>query len=122
MAITVAARPGTISGKSQTWSEKQSPNVIRTTMENGTVKVRRRTTGILRRADVTMVLAGSLYTDFLTWYNTNCQQGVLPTYFITPYGASEIWRMTEPPSIEWINAASPMFKASIKIERLPEFP
>ena len=122
MAITVGARPSSISGKTVTWSEKQTPNVIRTSMENGTVKVRRRSTGIMRQAEATMILAGSLYTDFLTWWNTNCQQGALPTRVYTPYGAEEVWRITEPPSIEWMNGASTTFRASLKLERLPEFP
>lgn len=123
MAIQVASRPASISGCFQTWSERQAPNTIRTEMENGTFKVRRRTTGILRQAEGTMTLKGVQYSDFVDWWNVNCQQGALPTRIVTPYGAEEVWRISEPPAIEWIQSGErPAFRASLKLERLPEFP
>ena len=123
MAIQVAARPASISGCFQSWSEKQVPNTIRTEMENGTVKVRRRTTGIFRQADVSVTLKGDVYQDFVDWWNVNCQQGAIPTKVITPYGAEEVWRMSEPPAIEWLQGSpNAAFRASMKLERLPEFP
>jgi hypothetical protein len=123
MAVQVAARPASLSGCFQSWSEKQVANSIRTDMENGTVKVRRRTTGIFRQADVSVTLKGDQYQDFVDWWNVNCQQGALPTRVITPYGAEEVWRIVEPPSIEWLQGnPNPAFRASMKLERLPEFP
>lgn len=123
MTIQIGARPASISGCFQTWNETQVANTIRTEMENGTIKVRRRTTGIFRQADVSVTLQGDQYQDFVDWWNVNCQQGAIPTYVVTPYGAEEVWRIAEPPAIEWIQAGQkPAFRASMKLERLPEFP
>ena len=123
MTIQIGARPASISGCFQTWNETQAANTIRTEMENGTVKVRRRTTGIYRKAEVSVTLQGDQYQDFVDWWNVNSQQGAIPTYVVTPYGTEEVWRIAEPPAIEWIQAGQkPAFRASMKIERLPEFP
>jgi hypothetical protein len=123
MAVQVAARPASLSGCFQSWSEKQVSTVLRTEMENQSVKVRRRTTGIFRQADVGVTLKGTQYNDFVTWYNVNCQQGAIPTKVITPYGVEEVWRISEPPSIEWVQGGEKSaFRVSMKLERLPEFP
>ena len=123
MAIEIGSRPASLSGCFQTWNERQVANTIRTEMENGTVKVRRRTTGIYRQAEVGGVLKGSLYADFVAWWNVNCKQGSIPTRVVTPYGTEEVWRISEPPGIEWLQSGdNAAFRVSMKLERLPEFP
>lgn len=120
MALTIAARPASISGCVQSWSEADMPQVIRTSMDSGTVKVRRRFTGIHRTANASVTLKAEQYDDFMDWYRTLCMGGVYPTRIITPYGKEEVWRFTEPPQIEWIDAKA--FRATLALERLPAWP
>jgi hypothetical protein len=115
--INIATFPQTIDSCAQTWAEKQSPNTIRTSMENQTVKVRRRTTGIQRVAEITITLKSDVYQDFVDFYNVDCQQGIVPARFTTPYGKSEVWRISNQPQIDWIDKKA--FTVSMQIEQLP---
>jgi hypothetical protein len=118
MAVTTGTRPADIDGCWASWSESQEPNVIRTEMDaTGYIKTRRRTTGIMRMAEVSRTFEAKLYQDFLDWYNVACQQGVIPTKVMTPYGKEEIWRFTEPPQITWPDTKA--FTVSCKLEQLP---
>ena len=71
MAYTgdVADRPDTLDGCWQTWTESQTDNVVKSAMDSGVVKTRRRFTGIQRKAQVSVTLAADLYQDFQDWYN-----------------------------------------------------
>jgi hypothetical protein len=89
-------------------------------MDSGLPKVRRRYTGVYRKAEVDVSIKGEDYPSFLDWFNIYCQQGVLPTMMMTPYGAEEAWRFTEPPAYQWIQ--SNVVKISAKIERFPGWP
>ena len=118
MAITIAARPAALDGCWSSWSEKQEPNILRTEMDlAGATKVRRRTTGITRIANVGRVFEAKYYDDFLRWFNVNCQQGVLPTRMKTPYLVEEVWRFTEAPEISWLETKA--FSVTATIEQLP---
>lgn len=120
MAIQIGTRPASISGCFQTWNETQVSNVIRTDMDNLTVKVRRRTTGIFRQAEASVTLKADVYDDFVKWFNVDCQQGAVPTRVMMPNGREEVWRFSEPPAIEWVQHN--VFRATVKLERLPGFP
>lgn len=117
--INIASRPLDLAGCFQSWSEKQEPNIIRTSMESGVVKVRRRTTGTYRKAAVSVTLNANLYKSFMDWFNINCQQGVLPTRMVTPYKKEEVWRFTSAPQIEWVDPVA--FRATFEIEQLPQW-
>ena len=118
MAVTIGTRPATIDGCWASWNEKQQSNIIRTEMDQtGSVKVRRRSTGISRVANVTRNFPADKYSDFVNWFNVVCQGGVLPTRVTTPYGADEVWRFTEPPQITWLDPKA--FSVSCTIEQIP---
>ena len=117
MAIQIASFPVTISNCMQSWQEAQAPNIIRTTMENQDVKVRRRTTGIHRVAAVSITLKAEVYKDFVDFYNVSCRQGIDPARFTTPYGKQEVWRITNQPQISWIDKNA--FEVSMELEQLP---
>ena len=120
MAITIANRPAALDGCWSSWTEKQNTNIIRTDMDlAGATKVRRRTTGITRIANVSRVFEAKHYDDVLRWFNVNCQQGVLPTRMKTPYMAEEVWRFTEAPEISWLETGA--FAITTTIEQLPSF-
>ena len=118
MAVTIGTRPADLDGCWATWSEQQEPNVIRTQMDApGYTKVRRRTTGISRVANVARNFDAKDYDDFMRWFNVLCQQGVIPTRIMTPYGKEEVWRITEAPQITWIDPN--VFSVKVQIEQQP---
>ena len=115
--VPYAQRPATLDGCWASWSEQQQTNMLRTQMDSGAIKVRRRTTGITRIAQVSVTLPATKYADFMKWFNTDCQQGVMPTLMCTPQCNEEVWRFVNPPSISWVTKNA--FTASCEIERLP---
>ena len=116
MAIKIGTRPASIDGCWASWSEKAQPVVIRTDMEDGTVKVRRRSTGKLRVANVSRTFDAKDYQAFQDWFTVACQQGTIPTRVMTPYGKEEVWRFTEAPQINWVDPKA--FDVTCAIEQL----
>lgn len=109
----IAARPPNLDGCWSTWAETQTDNVVKSPMDNGVVKTRRRFTGIQRRAEVAVNLRAELYQDFMDWFNVDQRQGAIPTYVKTPYGTEELFLFVTPPRIEW--PESTYFKASVEL-------
>ena len=118
--VDVAVRPPQLSGCWKTWDEQDVPRIIRTTMENGAPKVRRRWTGRSRQARASVILPKALYNSFMGWFLTNCQAGVLPTNMVEPVGIESAWRFVEPPQISWPNPDA--FQANCLLERLSGWP
>ena len=122
MSILPATRPIDVHGCFQTWSEKDETNLIRTKMDNGIPKVRRRTTGIYRTANATVVLEKDDYPKWISWFRLDMQQGARPSFFIEPDGTESVWRVVEPPVVEWgaitLEGALAV-KMTFKLERLP---
>jgi hypothetical protein len=123
MASTnVAPRPISIDGCFQTWAETDKSQIIRSEMDFGTVKVRRRTTGIIWTIEAGVTLKAEQYEDFQTWFRVNCQAGVIPTRIKRPMDAKEVVaRFTEPPQIQWLDMEKNAFHAACKFEQLPEW-
>ena len=117
MAIQIATRTVNMDGCWASWDEKAETNVIRTTMDDGTIKVRRRGTGKIRTATVSRNFNSKDYDSFQLWFNVACKQGVIPTRMMTPYGKDEVWRFAEPPAINWIEPGA--FSVACTIEQLP---
>lgn len=119
----VANRPSSISGCFQTFSESAMENIIRSQSENNSIiKVRRRTTAIVRLADATVTVKEADVAVWKQWYEVACQGGVLPTKFILPYGKEEIWRFSAPLSITWgqgMKKGEHVATITIKLEQLP---
>lgn len=117
---TIAVRPPALSGCWKSWSEQDHPQIIRTSMENGSPKVRRRYTARYRIARVSVVIPKSLYSTFMGWFLVNCQAGILPTLMVEPVGIETAWRFTEAPVISWPNPD--VFQADCILERIPGWP
>ena len=116
---TVAARPTSITGELQSWTETFVPSVVRSDMESLDIKVRRRTTGIQRTGDASVTLKAAQYADFRKWFEVDCMGGVLPSRFVLPPGcAPEVWRFASPPVISWL-AGKVAFQATFKLEQMP---
>lgn len=120
--LTIAERPTTIDGCFQTWAEVDKSQVVRSEMDFGTIKVRRRTTGVIWTIDASVTLRAEQYDDFMNWFRVNCQAGVLPTRIKRPQDAKEVVaRFAEPPTIQWPDMNKAAFQATCKFEQLPEW-
>lgn len=115
--VDYAPRPSSISGCWQTWTDQDTPQLIRSSMDSQFVKVRRRTTGLQRTASVTATYPRSVYQDFVDWFRVYCQTGVMPTVIVEPSGVESVWRFVEPPVIEWLDANA--FRVSCTFEKMP---
>jgi hypothetical protein len=107
----IGDRPDELDGCWSTWTEQQSDNVVRNTMDKGNVKTRRRFTGITRAVTCSVKLTADKYVPFKDWFNRDQRQGTIPTYVKTPYGTYELFLWTGPPNINWID--SNHFEASV---------
>jgi len=117
--VTYVARPIALDGCWQSWSEVDQPVTIRSAMEDGLVKVRRRFTGVYRVANVTVTLPGDLINAFWSWFRTDCQQGVVPTTMMDPQGVEGVWRFTQPPQLAYIGPGTAGATFSCVIEQQP---
>lgn len=117
--VAYAQRPNEISGCWSFWSEQEQLNIIRTSMENGSPKIRRRFTGIYRIAQVSVTEPKELSSFYKSWFNLACQQGVMPTNIFEPDGVQSVWRFTEAPIITFSSPLSGTVEISAKLERLP---
>lgn len=118
MAIQIASRPLSIDGCMSVWNETYLPNTIRSEMDDLTVKVRRRTTGVVRNIDTQVTLKAELYDDFIKWFTVDQIGGSIPTRIKRPQDSKEIVvRMKEPPKIEWVDKKA--FTATMVWESLP---
>lgn len=120
--LLVAERPKSIDGCFQTWAETDKSQVVRSEMDFGTVKVRRRTTGVIWTIDASVTLLASQYDDFMDWFRVACQAGVKPTRIKRPQDAKEVVaRFSEPPTIQWLDMDKQAFRVQCKFEQLPEW-
>jgi hypothetical protein len=118
MAIQIGARPTSIDGCMAVWNEDFKPNTIRSDMDDLTVKVRRRTTGLIRNIDTQVTLKAAQYDDFITWFRVNQLGGAIPTRIKRPQDGKEIVvRARETPKIEWIEPKA--FTATMSWEVMP---
>lgn len=98
----IAATPAGL-GCFSSWEESQTDNVVKSTMEDGTVKFRRRFTGIDRRVSATVRIGKDDYPAFVSWYNVAQRQGSIPTRVKTPYGTEEVFQFMAPPVYSWVD-------------------
>jgi hypothetical protein len=117
--VNYVVRPGQLSGCWASWSEKDQPQFIRTSMDVGPPKVRRRTTGVHRIADVSGPILRSEVDIFWEWYRVICQGGIMPTNIVEPNGVESIWRFVEPPTMDWNDVEGRFVTVTAQIERLP---
>lgn len=118
MAITIAPRPASIDGCMQTWTETYQANTIRSAMDDMEVKVRRRTTGLVRTIESTLTLKAAQYDDFFEWFRVAQQGGVIPTRIKRPQDGKEtVVRASAPPQIQWLDKN--VFHISMKWEQMP---
>lgn len=119
MTVNYIVRPTALSGCWAAWSERDQEVIIRSQMDSGQVKVRKRTTGHHRIARVSARFPADQYDDFMLWFRDTCQGGALPTTMVEPTGVDAIWRFRAAPEITWVGREASAFEVSAEIERLP---
>ena len=114
--MDLADRPSNLSGCWAKWQEQSVDPLVRTNMDTGEPKVRRRFTRTVRSAKVQVNLLKDDYNLFLQWFD-NCRQGVLPTLMVEPSGVESVWRFATVPQYDWIDPK--VVAVTVNIEQLP---
>jgi hypothetical protein len=105
--MTTVAWPTTLPDCAEQWTEKDRESLIRTPMETGPPKVRRRFTAPMREFTVTMTLRNDQVQPLRDFYDIDCAQGVNSHYFIHPYlQTQQAFRFMAPPQINSVTALS----------------
>ena len=94
-----------------TWDEARSDNTIRTEMDNGSIRSRRRFTGVQRSLQVSVVVDAKEFAQWDQWYRA-AEDGARPVKLKTPWGAEEVWAFAGPPQIGWPESNAFSYKAS----------
>lgn len=101
------------------WNETPARPIIRSTVEDGQPKVRRRFTKIWFNYETSFRLLWSEHQAFWDFYNLDCQGGASPFTINHPItGASLIVRFAAEPSVSSGVATMPTFDISCKLERM----
>lgn len=118
----VANRPAGLTGALQTFSETtDEAALVRSRMDDAqTIKVRRRVTVPIRQGSASVTVKAEEVALWRTWFNDNCQGGVLPTRFKFPPNCSEqIWRFASPLTFDWIDRTA--CRIAFALEKLPQW-
>jgi len=92
--------------------------LVRSDMDVGPAKVRRRYTKGVENLTTTINLTTSEYTTFKNFYDTTLNGGVTPFLFDHPItGVQEEFRFVNPPKIDSIGGGN--FRVSMEWEKLP---
>ena len=116
--MDLVTRPAGLSGCWGKWQEQSVDPLVRTNMDSGEPKVRRRFTKTVRSARVEVTMTKENYYLFLQWFN-DCQQGILPTEMTEPSGEVSVWRFATVPQYNWIDPKA--VTISVTIEQLPSW-
>jgi hypothetical protein len=99
------AWPSTLPDCAQTWEEQDVPVTIRTAMDIGPPKVRRRYTRTMRNVRVSFMLSHAEAMALRDFFELDTQGGVVEHSFRHPFrDALESFRFVEPPSISNLGA------------------
>ena len=121
MPITVMEPPVADLNCTMNWKEQDVDNSVRTVAEDGSPMVRRRFTGVVRMASVTVTYKKELYDDFMKWFRVTTLDGSIATWIKEPSGKETAWRFTGPAEIEWVHVGE-AFTASYSIIRNDAWP
>lgn len=84
----------------KSWSEQYVDNVIRSTIETGAPKRRRRTTLSRKTVNTSFTIEHEHYDDFIRFFHITLWDGVKPFKFKNPMTNQEdVFWFTAPPSI-----------------------
>lgn len=98
------------------YSEKLQDNVVRSTMDAGPRKIRKRYTSAPITIDCTFFMDQTQLATFRTFYGTTLQDGSLPFEWTVPSSNTTLsFMFVEPPSISIIDPI--LFNVKVKLEQ-----
>lgn len=128
MAVSFVPRPPDLDGCWSSWEETSVVGTIRSEMEDGLPKARRRFTAFLREATVSRMMSPEMYREFRAWFEQDCQAGLRPTAMTEPDGTEAVWRFVGVPQYSWARPGTPVPRGwknavtvTCSIERLPQY-
>jgi hypothetical protein len=105
----------------RSYSEAPRPNVIRTEMDQGPVKVRRVSTASVTDYSLAFLMTGSELSTFITFFKITTNEGSLPFQYTHPrtktLDGRERWRFAQPPT--WVPLSTGLWEVSVMLEELP---
>jgi len=103
----------------RSWSRSPKPSLIRSNVEDGYPKVRRRFTKAWDEYQVQWLLDWVDETAIYDFFTTDCQDGSSPFYIEEPYNHQQILvRWKEPPTISGSADTKPVIQVSGTLERV----
>jgi 3-isopropylmalate dehydratase small subunit len=115
MATWPATLPAVIA---DSYQEIMANNAIRTKMDVGLAKVRKRSTAAPVQFQMAYNMTSAQVTTLETFFNTTINDGVDQFTMANPRTAvSETWRITAPPQVTIVS--SPLYRVIITMEKLP---
>jgi len=100
------------------FSRKKGDTLLRTEMEVGIAKVRRRYTKGINELRVSIWVTQSQFNDFETFYDTTLAGGVLSFNFVDPITkATKVYRFKAPPETDYVGGET--FAISMTWEEIP---
>lgn len=101
----------------KTWTEKPKPSIIRSEVDDGFPKVRRRFTKSWKEIEVTFMLNWSYKDQFDNFFETDCAAGAEPFYLDDPYNGNQLKvRWKEAPVTSGSPDMKPYFTVSGTLE------
>jgi len=115
----MAAWPGTLPDFFQVggYTETGAENTIRTQMDVGPDKIRRRTVTDTRTVVGSMWLTPSQYTELKTFYEITHAYGSLPFTMDDAHGVNQTWRFLSPPVYTTLGPEN--WQVRLNIEEMP---
>ena len=103
----------------QGYQEQWDGGVIRSEMETGPARLRRRTTAVAQPLSVTFAMDSDQVDTFKTFFLTTLSGGTEPFYFRRPReGQTEIARFRAPPQITPMGSGE-LWQVSFTVEIMP---
>lgn len=102
------------------YQENEENNVIRTQMDQGPDKVRRRTTDNVQNYQMVFRMDDTEKSNWQDWYENTVKHGSLKFDFDDPTdGNTYEWRLVIPPEPQWSSQGGNIFDLRIQMEKLP---
>lgn len=101
------------------YSEGTGKSVIRSEMDTGPAKLRRRSRAVVRPVDGSLLMTGDQYETFVTFVENTIGGGALPFEFPHQRRPGEFWlvRLADPDVMA--TPKGPLWQVQLKIEVLP---
>lgn len=103
----------------RSWTRMPKPSLVRSAVDDGYPKVRRRFTKSWDEYEATWVLNWADEPAIIAFFTTDCQDGSSPFYINDPYTGQQILvRWKEPPNVSGSVDTKPTVQVSATLERV----